>query len=465
MSNYDVVIIGSGPGGYVAATRCAHNGLKTAIVERDTKLGGTCTLRGCIPTKSLLHSADVYEEFLKAKKTGVLVGEASVNFEAVQKERKKVVDKSSAGVGYLMKTNKVDVHYGTGAIKDKNTVTVTSDKGKTELQTKHIIVATGSVVRHLPFLATDGKRVVTSDEILELQTPPKSLLVLGAGAVGTEFASVYKRFGSEVTLVEMMDRVLPIEDEEVSAELAKALKKRGIEVMTSTKLEKAELTNSGVACTLADKEGKTTSLEVEMLLVAVGRAPVTKDLGLEKLGVVVDKGGYVQVDEHLRTAVPNIYAIGDILRTPWLAHVASAQGIHAADHIAGKHAVPLNYNRVPSCTYCEPQVASVGLTERAAKEKGYTVKVGKFPFSALGKARILGATEGFVKVIADAKYDELLGVHMIGPHVTDLIAEGVVALQLECTAEELAHTIHAHPTLPEAVLEAAHAAVGRPIHL
>ncbi|MEZ0312712.1 MAG: dihydrolipoyl dehydrogenase [Myxococcota bacterium] len=463
---YDVVVIGSGPGGYVAAIRAAHNGLKTALVERDGRLGGTCGLRGCIPTKSLLHSADVWEEFQKAKKSGVLEGEASLNFDNVQKERAKVVEKNSAGVTYLMKSNKIDVHTGWGTITGPNGVSVKGDKGVTELTAKAIIVATGSVVRHLPFLKTDGQKVVTSDEILELKSVPKSLLVLGAGAVGTEFASVYKRFGSDVTLVEMMDRVLPIEDEEVSAELGKALRKRGINMMTGTKLEKAEVTKNGVACVLAGKDGKSQNLEVEMLLVAVGRAPVTQNIGLEKVGVKMDKGGYIEVNEHLQTAVPSIYAIGDILRTPWLAHVASAQGIKAADHIAGKHVVPLNVNRVPSCTYCDPEVASVGLTEKTARDKGYDVQVGKFPFSAIGKARIINQTEGFVKVVSEKKYGEILGIHIIGPHATDLIGEAIVALQLESTAEELAFTVHPHPTLTEAMMEAAHAAAeGRAIHM
>jgi dihydrolipoamide dehydrogenase len=465
-TSYDVVVIGAGPGGYVAAIRAAHNGLKTAIVERDARLGGTCGLRGCIPTKSLLHSADVWEEFQKAKKIGVLEGEAKLNFEVVQKERAKVVDKNSQGVTYLMKSNKIDVHTGSGTITGPNSVSVKSDKGTVELNARAIVLATGSVVRHLPFLKTDGVKVVTSDEILELKTIPKSLMVLGAGAVGTEFASVYKRFGSEVTLVEMMDRVLPIEDEEVSAELGKALKKRGINIKTGTKLEKAEVTKTGVACVLAGKDGKSENVEVEMLLVAVGRAPVTQNIGLEKVGVKLDKGGYVEVNQWCQTAVPSIYAIGDILRTPWLAHVASAQGIKVADHVAGKHVTPLNVLRVPSCTYCDPEVASIGLTEKAAREKGYDVKVGKFPFSAIGKARIINQTEGFVKVVSEKKYDEVLGIHIIGPHATDLIGEAVMALQLETTSEEMAFAVHPHPTLTEALMEAAHAAAeGRAIHM
>jgi dihydrolipoamide dehydrogenase len=295
---------------------------------------------------------------------------------------------------------------------------------------------------------------------------PKSLLVLGAGAVGVEFASVYSRFGAEVTVVEMLERALPIEDEEVSAEFEKAYKKRGIKVLTKTKLEKAVVEGGRVVATVAGTDGKAQTLEAEMVLVAVGRGPVTADLGLEALGIQVDKGGYVGVDAFMRTAVPHIYAIGDIVRTPALAHVASAEGILAVDHAAGKSVHPLKYRNMPSATYADPEVASVGYSERAAKEAGFEVKVGRFPFSALGKARILGQTEGFVKVIADKKYDEVLGVHIIGPHATDLIAEACVALQLECTSEELAHTVHAHPTLTEAVMEAAHAAAdGRPIHL
>lgn len=466
MSTYDVIVIGSGPGGYVAAVRAAHNGLKCALVEKDKKLGGTCLLRGCIPTKSMLHSADLVSEFQNAKKLGLFKGDVEFDWGVVQKERAKVVTKSAAGVDYLMKTNKIDVHKGFGSLKNATTVVVEGEDGKkTELSAKNIVLATGSVPKTIPPFPIDGTSIVTSDEILELKEPPKSLMVLGAGAVGTEFASVYSRFGTEVTLVEMLDRVLPIEDPDVSAELQKALRKRKIDVRVSTKLEKAEKTANGVECTLAGKDGKTETKEVEMLLVAIGRSAVTSKLNLDGVGVKHDKDGYIEVDEYQRTSVPNIYAIGDILRTPWLAHVASAQGILAADHIAGKHVRTINYRTIPNCTYCDPEVASVGLTEPKAKEMGYDVKVGKFPFSALGKARVIHQTEGFVKVITDAKYDEIIGIHMIGPHVTDMLAEGVLALQLETTGEELAHVIHPHPTLSEAMLEAAHGAVGKPIHL
>lgn len=463
MKNYDVIVIGSGPGGYVAAVRAAHNGLKTAIVEKDKRLGGTCLLRGCIPTKSLLHSADLLEELRHAKDHGIIAGEVNFDFAGVQKAREKQVVKGAAGVEYLMKSNKIDVYPGHGRLQDRNTVVVQGEGNET-LKAKHIILATGSVVRNIPSIKLDGKHFVSSDEILELKKPPKSLIVLGAGAVGVEFASVYSRFGSKVTVVEMQDGLVPIEDADVSKEFERLFRKKGITSYTGTKLEKAEIKGGEVEVTLATKE-KSWMEKAEMLLVAIGRAPVTGDAGLQTAGVKVDKGGYVEVDELMRTSVDNVYAIGDIVRTPWLAHVASAEGILAADHIAQKHVHPLNYLQVPSCTYSDPEVGSIGLTERAAKEKGYTVKVGKFPFSAVPKARIGGNTDGFVKIVSDAKYDEVLGVHIIGPHATDLIAEAGVALRLECTTEELAHTIHAHPTLSEGVLEAAHAAMGRPIHM
>ncbi|HET6346759.1 MAG TPA: dihydrolipoyl dehydrogenase [Myxococcota bacterium] len=464
MKNYDVIVIGSGPGGYVAAVRAAQQGLKTAIVEKDKRLGGTCLLRGCIPTKSLLHSADLLESLRHAKDHGIVAGEVGFDFGGVQKARETQVTKGAAGVQYLMKSNKIDVVAGHGRLKDRNTVVVKTEGGQETLTAKSIILATGSVPRHIPSIKIDGKSFVTSDEILELKKVPKSLIVLGAGAVGVEFASVYTRFGAKVTVVEMQDALVPVEDADVSKEFERLFKKRGIASYTGTKLEKAEVKGGEVVATLATKD-KTWTETAEMLLVAIGRAPVTQDIGLDAVGVNVDKGGYVEVDTLMRTSVPNIYAIGDIVRTPWLAHVASAEGIVAVDHMAGKAPHPLNYLQVPGCTYSDPEIGSIGLTERAAKEKGYTVKVGKFPFSAVPKARILGNTDGFVKIVSDAKYDEVLGVHIIGPHATDLVAEACVALRLECTTEELAHTIHAHPTLSEGVLEAAHAAMGRPIHM
>ena len=464
MKNYDLVVIGAGPGGYVAAIRAAHLGLKTAIVEKDAKLGGTCLLRGCIPTKSLLHSADVLDEMRNAKKHGILASEVGFDFEGVQKARKKIIQKSAAGVDYLMKSNKIDVHKGTGSLQSSTTVEVKGDSGTTLLQAKHILLATGSVPRRLPFIDIDGKHFVSSDEILELKQPPKSLIILGSGAVGVEFASIYSRFGTDCTVVELLDRALPMEDAEVSEEFTKLFRKRKIKVLTGTKIESAKEEQGQVVATIND--GKTTStLEAEMLLVAVGRAPVTHGLNLETIGVTTDQAGFIEVDGLMKTSVPNIYAIGDIVKTPQLAHIASAEAILAVDHIAGKKAEPLNYLHTPGCTYSDPEVASVGYTEQQAIDAGYTVKVGKFPFAAIGKARIMDKAEGFVKIVSDAQYDEILGVHIIGPRATDLIAEACVALRLESTTEELAHTIHAHPTLTEGVLEAAHAAMGRPIHM
>jgi len=464
MSTYDVIVIGSGPGGYVAAIRAAHNGLKAAIVEKDKKLGGTCLLRGCIPTKSLLHSADLLGELKTAKAHGIVAGEVGFDFAGVQKARAKVVTKSAAGVSYLMKTNQIDVHNGLGRLVDPGTVEVEGADGTTTLKTKNIILATGSVPKELPFLPVDGTHVLTSNELLEIKDPPASMLVLGAGAVGVEFASIYSRFGTECTVIEMLDHALPLEDPEISTEFEKLLNKRGIKVLTSTRLENAEVKDGKVVATITTGSESTT-LEAETVLVAIGRAPFTAGLGLEKVGLAANEHGFIEVNEMLQTRVPNIYAIGDVVPTPQLAHVASSEALVAADHIAGKPVKPVKYHLTPSCTYSDPEVASVGLSEQRAKEQGYEVKVGKFPFSALGKARVMGQTDGFVKIVSDARYDEILGVHIIGPRATDLIAEGVVAMQLETTTEELARTMHAHPTLPEAILEAAHAAVHRPIHM
>ncbi|RYF04927.1 MAG: dihydrolipoyl dehydrogenase, partial [Deltaproteobacteria bacterium] len=374
------------------------------------------------------------------------------------------VVKGAAGVAYLMKKNKIDVLAGHGRLVGPHRVSVTQDSAVEQYEAKAIIVATGSVPRRIPSITIDGTHFVTSDEILELKSPPKSLIILGAGAVGCEFASVYSRFGTACTIVEMQDNLVPVEDVDVSVEYEKLLKKRGITSYTRTKFVRSEVKQGVVHATLQQGD-KTWIEQAAMVLVAIGRAPVTEDVGLDAVGVTRDKGGYIEIDGLMRTAVPSVYAIGDVVRTPWLAHVASAEAVVAADHIAGKHVVPLDYNKVPGCTYSDPEIGSIGLTERGAIAQGYTVKVGKFPFSAVAKARILGESDGFVKIVSDAKYDEVLGVHIIGPHATDLIAEACVALRLECTTEELAHTIHAHPTLSESVLEAAHATLGRPMHL
>ncbi len=457
---FDVTVIGAGPGGYVAAIRAAQVGLKTAIIERDKSLGGTCLLRGCIPTKELLHSAQVYDLISDPEEFGVSVTGLKLHFNKVMDRKNKIVTKLSKGVEFLMKKNKITVFKGQGKLEGKGRVTVTGADGKvTEVPTKNVILATGSAPRLLPGMSVQAPRIITSDELLDIDHVPKSLVVLGAGAVGVEFASVFKRFGSDVTIIELLDRLVPIEDAETSAELQKAFRKRGIKVMTSTKFESTTVNAKDVTINFTGADGKAGTINADTLLVAIGRRPVTDGLGLENTKCEIDRG-YIQVDEFMRTAEPNVYAIGDVVPTPWLAHVASKEGCLAAEHIAGRNPRPINYNLVPNCTYCEPEIGSVGLTEAKAKEKGYEIKVGKFPFSALGKAMILGETEGFVKVIADAKYDEVLGVHLIGPHATDLLAEACVAMGLEATAEEFGHIMHAHPTLSEAVMEAAEAVHG-----
>jgi dihydrolipoamide dehydrogenase len=463
---FDVTIIGSGPGGYVAAIRAGQLGLKVAIVEKDARLGGTCTLRGCIPTKQMLMSAHIYEQMKHAADFGVQASEIQLAFADVQKRKDKVVTKSSKGIEYLMKKNKVTVFKGTGKLALPGKVEVTGPDGsKQTIQTKAIIIATGSVVRPIPGFETDGDRVVNSDHILELKDTPKSLIVMGAGAVGVEFASVYSRFGADTTIVELLPRLVPLEDEEISKEFERSFRKRGVKSQVDTKLEKLEKTDTGIRVTGKTSKGEPVSLEAEMLLVAVGRMPYTTGLGLEGTKIKVEKG-FIQVNEYMQTAEPGVYAIGDVVPTPLLAHLASKEGIVAVEHVAGLKSVrPINLRLVPNCTYCDPEIASVGLTEAKAREMGYKVKVGKFPFSASGKARILGEEEGFVKVVSEEKYDEILGVHILGPHATELIAEACVAMQLESTAEELGRTMHAHPTVSEAVMEAAEGVHGLAVHI
>jgi dihydrolipoamide dehydrogenase len=460
---FDVVVIGAGPGGYVAAIRAGQLGLKTAIIEKDKNLGGTCLLRGCIPTKALLHTADVFEEFKHARDIGVVAEGVSLDFPQAQKRKNKVVLKLAKGVEFLMKKNKVQVFKGAARIEKPGHITVTREDGSSDtVETKNIIVATGSVPRSLPTLPIDGQHIITSDEILELSEIPKSLIVLGAGAVGVEFASMYARFGSDVVLLELLPRLLPIEDEEISAELLKSFKKQGIKSFTGANFQSAVVEEGNVRATarIGDQDREFTA---EKLLVAVGRRAYTDGLGLENTKVELERG-YIKVDEYMRTAEAGIYAIGDVVPTPWLAHVASAEGILAVEHIAGKQARPINYDRVPNCTYCQPEVASVGLTEAKARERGYDVKVGRFPVPVIAKAQILGAAEGMVKVVSDKKYDELLGIHIIGPHATELIVEGCVALQMESTVEELIHTMHAHPTVAETIHEAVEDVHGLMIH-
>ncbi|MEO8074249.1 MAG: dihydrolipoyl dehydrogenase, partial [Acidobacteriota bacterium] len=415
---FDVTIIGSGPGGYVAAVRGAQMGLKVALIEKEPgeRLGGTCGLRGCIPTKALLNAAHLYQKAGHFEDFGLKVEGLSYDFEKVQKYKSDVVAKNSAGVSYLMKKNKVTVFNGFGKITGKGKVEVDLNDGKKQtIDTKNIIIATGSVVRPIPGFETDGKQVVNSDHILELENVPKSMVVIGSGAVGVEFASVYARFGCDTTIVELMPRIVPVEDADVSKELERTFKKQGIKVMTGVKLDTMKKSKTSVKVSGKDAKGKDVALEAEMVLVAIGRMPYLENLGLENTKVKVNDKGVVEVNEYYETSEPNVFAIGDVVATPWLAHLASKEGILVVERIAGKKVEPINMRIVPNCTYCDPEVASVGLTEAKAKEEGYDVKVGKFPFSASGKARILGETDGFIKIVAEKKYDEVLGVHIIGP--------------------------------------------------
>ncbi|REJ74082.1 MAG: dihydrolipoyl dehydrogenase [Acidobacteria bacterium] len=468
-STYDLVVIGSGPGGYVAAIRAAQLGLSTALVEKDAQFGGTCLHRGCIPTKAWLHSAEVLESARDASRFGVQVG-GDVSFDpaAGHAYRRDVVQKNARGVAYLLEKNGVTTVRGRGRLRSPTEVEVEpvdggAEDGPRSLPTRHVLLATGSVPRQLDGLPTDGRSVLDSDQILQSTSVPERLLVLGGGAVGVEFASIFASLGSKVTLVEVMPRLLPLEDEEVSAELARALRRRGIDVRVDTRLEAVQRVGLGVEASVSSARGAET-IAADQLLVAVGRSPVTRGLGIEQCGIQLE-GGRVVVNGYQQTAQPNVYAIGDVIATPLLAHVASAEGILAVEHIAGMAVRAIDYDQVPWCTYCDPEVASVGLTEKAARERGLDVAVGKFPFSALGKAAVLGKTAGFVKVVREKRFDQVLGVHIIGPSATDLIAEACVALRIESTNEEIIRTIHAHPTLAEAVAEAAHAAAGHAIHI
>jgi dihydrolipoamide dehydrogenase len=462
VKEFDVAIIGSGPGGYVAAIRAGILGLKTALIEKDPFLGGTCLHRGCIPTKALLHTAELYDEIKKAREIGIDVAGATLDMNRVHAHKQAVVDKLAKGIAFLMKKRKVEVFTGAGSFADANTIRIAGGAGAENIRARHIIIATGSTPSHLPHIKPNGTTIVDSDMLLKMTDVPASLAVIGSGAVGTEFASVFGSYGAQVHLIELLPRLLPIEDEECSVQLERSLKARGLKCYTSTEVTEAHVTKSGVALALKKPDG-TDALEVMRVLVATGRRPVLEGLNHEAIGVKMN-GRFVAVDEYMRTSVPTVYAIGDVTASPAFAHVASREGILAVDHLAGKHVQTINYLAVPNCTYSHPEVASVGLTERAAREAGHDVRVGKFPFSALGKAMIVGDTGGFVKIVADKRYDEVLGVHIIGPKATELIAEATLGIKMEATVEELANTIHAHPTLAEAMLEAAHGVYGEAIH-
>lgn len=462
---FDVAIIGSGPGGYVAAIRAGQLGLKTAVIERDTRYGGTCLLRGCIPTKALLRDAHLFQEIKKASQQGLFkTGELGFDFSKIQERKRDVVDKMAKGVDFLFRKNKVTVIKGSGTVVAPNKIAVTGDGASTEVIAKNLIIATGSEAKSLAGYDLDEKSILSNVGALDLTQVPKSMLIVGSGAVGVEFASIYNAFGTKVILIEILPNIVPIEEEEISKELKRVFTKKGIEVYTKAKLESAKASAGGVEVTFQTEKGEVKKYSVDKVLMATGRGPNTIGIGLDKIGVATERG-FVKVNEYMETNVKGVYAIGDIVPSQQLAHVAMQEGIVAVEKITGKHPVPIKYNQVPSCTYCEPQIASVGLTEAKAKEAGREVKVGKFPFTAIGKAKIEDATDGFVKIVADAKYGEILGVHMIGNTVTEMIAEGVAALSLEGTVADLVNTIHAHPTLAEATHEAMENVFGAAIHI
>jgi dihydrolipoamide dehydrogenase len=465
---YDVAIIGSGPAGYTAAIRAGQYGLKTALIEKDGFLGGTCLHVGCIPTKALLFNAELWDHLKEAKEFGIEgVDARKLNWAAIQERKSKIVTKHTKGLDFLMKKNKVETLKGygklTGPAQNGILTVELSDAGKTsQIKARNVILSTGSEARMIPGLQA-GAKILTNIEILSLKEMPKSLVIVGAGAVGVEFASIYRSFDAEVTILEMLPRLVPVEDEDVSKELARVYRKRGISFHTGAKMDKVEETKSGVAVTFT-VDGKQQKIEAEKILIAVGRKPRTENIGLEKTKIKPERE-FIKVDSWMQTAEPGVYAIGDIvLGTPQLAHVGAMEGIVAVTKIAGKKGKPVNPERIPNATYCHPEIGSVGLTETKAKEAGYNLKIGKFPFTANSRASIVGQHEGFIKIVADADYGEILGVHIIGPQATELIAEAVAAMEMEATVEDLMWTIHAHPTLAEAMLDASNSVYGLAIN-
>jgi dihydrolipoamide dehydrogenase len=459
---FDVVVIGGGPGGYVAAIRASQLGLKSAVVERD-KLGGVCLNWGCIPTKALLKNAEVYHQFKHADEWGISYKDLSFDFSKIIARSRKVATLNSKGVEYLFKKNKIEHISGFGKLSGKGHVEVSRDGSRPEtIAAKHIILATGARPRSLPNISIDGTKIISSAEAMSLQQFPQSMVIIGAGAIGVEFGYFYNTFGTKVTIVEMMPNILPIEDKEVSKLLESSFKKNGIEILTGSKVESVSV-SSNVTISVSSNEGKK-QLTADIALMAIGVQGNVENIGLESAGVKVDKG-WIQVDEFGRTTVDGVYAIGDVAGPPWLAHVASREGVVCVEAIAGKNPQPIDYDNIPGCTYCQPQVASLGLTEEKAVAAGHQIKIGRFPFSASGKARAIGETEGFVKLIFDAKYGELLGAHILGSDATEMIAELGIAKSLETTGSGIFSTIHAHPTLSEAIMEAAENAYGHAIHI
>ena len=461
--NYDVIVLGSGPGGYVTAIRASQLGMKTAVIEKES-LGGVCLNWGCIPTKALLKSANVYEYINHAEDYGIKVSSHKADFSAVVKRSRSVAEKMSGGVQFLMKKNKIDVIMGTGKVKPGKTIEVTNEKGeKKDYTAKNIIIATGARSRQLPNLEQDGKQIIGYREAMVLPKMPKKMVIVGSGAIGVEFAYFYNAMGVDVTVVEYLPNIVPVEDIDVSKQLEKTFKKKGMNIMTNSSVEKVEKSSKGCEVHVKTKKGMET-LNCDVVLSAVGIQPNIENIGLEETGIVVDAGKIV-VNDYYETNIPGYYAIGDVVPGQALAHVASAEGITCVEKIAGQNPEPIDYNNIPGCTYCSPEIASVGMTEKAAIEAGYELKVGKFPFSASGKASAAGHNDGFIKLIFDAKYGELLGGHMIGANVTEMIAEIVALRKLETTGHELIKTVHPHPTMSEAVMEAAAAAYDEVIHI
>jgi dihydrolipoamide dehydrogenase len=462
MSAYDIIVLGTGPGGYVAAIRAAQLGMKTAVVEKES-LGGVCLNWGCIPTKALLKSAQVFEYLKHASDYGLTVKAYDKDFDAVVNRSRNVAAGMSKGVQFLMKKNKIDVIEGYGKILPGKKVAVEKDGKTSEYQAKHIIIATGARSRELPALPQDGQKVIGYRQAMTLKKQPKEMIVVGSGAIGIEFAYFYNAMGTKVTIVEYLDRIVPVEDEEVSKQLERSFKKSGITIMTQAEVTKVDTSGKGVSATIKTAKGEET-LQADVVLSAVGIKTNIENIGLEEVGIAVDRDK-ILVDDFYQTNMPGYYAIGDVTKGPALAHVASAEGILCVEKIAGQQVTPLDYGNIPGCTYCSPEIASVGLTEAQAKEQGYDIKVGKFPFSASGKAQAGGNSDGFVKVIFDAKYGEWLGCHMIGAGVTDMIAEAVLGRKLETTGHEVLKAVHPHPTMSEAVMEAVADAYDEVIHL